>query len=174
MKEWVKVQEKGIVERKDKGTREAGFTLVEVLMVVVILAMLSAIAIPKVSASSDTARRNADIATAHQVKAALDRYQVENGVYPKTGEINEDTVNEGRITSTILIPKYIGKLDANTTQQQAKNQEKGFGVATLASDGSIPDTKTNLIMIYLNTDGTAAEVRTYDAKLATVLWTSAN
>ena len=167
-------QEKEIVKRKDKGRKESGFTLVEVLMVVVILAILSAIAIPKVSASSDSARKNADIATAHQVKAALDRYQVENGVYPKTSEITEDAANEGRVTSAILIPKYIGKLDANTTQQQGGDIEKGFGVATLAGDGLIPDTKTNLIMIYLNADGTAAEVRAYDAKLATVLWTSAN
>lgn len=157
---------------KEKSHSQSGFTLVEVLMVVVILAMLSAIAIPKVSASSDTARKNADIATAHQVKAALDRYQVENGIYPKPAQLTDD--DNGTVTSTVLIPKYIGKLDVNTTQQQAEDK-KGFAVAALETDGTIPaDLKTNLIMIYLSSDGSAAEVRAYDAKLETVLWTSAN
>jgi len=157
---------------KEKSHSQSGFTLVEVLMVVVILAMLSAIAIPKVSASSDTARKNADVATAHQVKAALDRYQVENGIYPKPAQLTDD--DNGTITSTVLIPKYIGKLDVNTTQQQAEDK-KGFAVAALETDGTIPaDSKTNLIMIYLSSDGSAAEVRAYDAKLETVLWTSAN
>jgi general secretion pathway protein G len=161
----------GIKRKATKG-RQSGFTLVEVLMVVVILAMLSAIAIPKVSASSDIARRNADIASAHQVKLALDRYQVENGVYPKTGQLIDD--NKGNITSAVMIPKYIGKLDVNTTQQQATDGKKGFGVEQLAADGSIPEIKTNLIMIYLNGEGTAAEVRVYDVNLDKVLWSSAN
>jgi general secretion pathway protein G len=162
-------------EVRGKGKSQSGFTLVEVLMVVVILAIISSIAIPKVSASSDTARRNADIATAHQVKTALDRYQAENGVYPKTTEVTaSDAANPGTITATALIPKYIGKLDSNTTQQQAATGKKGFGVATLGTNGVIPDTKTNLIMIYLTTDGSAAEVRAYDANLTGIVWTSAN
>lgn len=162
-----------MVKEQGKGKAQSGFTLVEVLMVVVILAMLSAIAIPKVSASSDTARKNVDVATAHQVKAALDRYQVENGVYPKSTQMSADT--EGTITSSVLIPKYISKLDANTTQQQAEGK-KGFGVAALGTDGTIPSTATttNVIMIYLDAQGSAAEVRAYDSKLENVLWTSAN
>ena len=151
---------------------EQGFTLVEVLMVVFILAMLSAIVIPRVSASSETARQNADIATGYQTKSALDRYQVENGIYPKSSEVTAD--NDGKITATALIPKYISKLDADTTQQEA-GTKKGFGVAALAEDGSIPDDeKTNLIMLYLTTNGSAAEVRVYNADLTKVLWSSAN
>lgn len=170
-----RVQKNGKVQQKAMGGKESGFTLVEVLMVVVILGVLSTIVIPKVSASSESARRNADIATAHQVKTALDRYQVENGVYPKKGDITVDINNGGKVTSTTLfIPNYIAKLDANTTQQLGGDLGKGFGVADLVSDGTIPDTKTNLIMIYLNTDGSAAEVRAYDAKQKTVLWSSAN
>lgn len=166
------------VMQQRKVQTQSGFTLVEVLMVVVILAILSAIAIPKVSASSDMARKNADIATAHQVKAALDRYQVENGVYPKSGQITNDTVNKGTVTSALLIPKYIGKLDANTTQQQAEDAKKGFGVAAaaLGTGGTIPSDSvvTNLIMIYLSADGSAAEVRAYNTALDKIVWTSTN
>lgn len=155
-------------------SKRNGFTLVEVLMVVVIISVMAAITIPKISSSSDRARRNADIATAHQVKAALDRYQAENGIYPKplTAEF---TATSGTVTAANFIPKYVAKLDTATTQQKITDDKKGFGVETL-TDGLIPasSTPTNLIMIYLSTDGSGAEVRAYDSKLAEQLWTSSN
>lgn len=160
-------------EQRKSEKAQQGFTLVEVLMVVFIIAMLSAIIIPRVSASSETARKNSDIATGHQIKSALDRYQVENGRYPKTTEVTDD--NAGNITASTLIPKYIGKLSVDITQQEAAEGKKGFGVETLAGNGSIPDdVETNLIMLYLTADGSAAEVRVYDSELDKNLWSSAN
>ena len=156
----------------NKQQPEKGFTMIEVMMVVVILSMLAAVAIPRVSSSAEVARKNSDIATAHQVKAALDRYQVENGIYPKTGEI---TVSNGTVSASGLIPQYIGKLDKSTTQQRATDAQKGFGVTKLETNGAFPSTApTNLIMIYLTDDGSAAEVRAYDAGLQNTLWSSAN
>ena len=149
---------------------EQGFTLVEVMAVVVILAVLAAVAIPKLTSSTETARINADIATGHEVKMALDRYQVENGVYPTLVEM---TVSNGAITNSDFIPKYISKLDKSTTQQRSADERKGFGVAELPAGGSLPP-PTNLIMIYLTDDGSGAEVYTYNSDLSQVLWTSAD
>lgn len=158
-----------------KEVKQGGFTLVEVLMVVVIISVMAAIAIPKVSSSSETARKNADIATAHQVKAALDRYQAENGLYPNKND-TEFSVLEGTVTAPSFIPKYISKLDATTTQQRVEDSKKGFGLGALDSNGLIPETPapTNLIMIYFTDDGSGAEVRAYDATLNTYLWSSSN
>ena len=156
---------------------DKGFTLIEVLAVVIIIGILGAVVIPKLTSSTTNARRKADVATAHQVKAALDRYQVENGNYPKNTEL---TVAAGTVTSSNLIPKYISKLDKSTTQQIVPEGNKGFGVVYVAADATdptkiiIPDTKTNTIMIYLFGDGMAAEVRAYDEGLNDILWTSAN
>ncbi|KLU66280.1 type II secretion system protein G precursor [Desulfosporosinus acididurans] len=162
--------------------RENGFTLIEVMAVIIIMGIIAAVIIPKMTSSTALARKKADVATAHQVKAALDRFQVENGVYPKPGELTADT--NGEVTCSELIPKYIGKLDKTTTQQTVADGNKGFGVAQLTADDSdkshysIPepgdkgDIKT--IMIYLSSDGLAAEVRAYDDDLKTVLWTSSN
>lgn len=154
--------------------RESGFTLIEVLAVIIIIGVVGAISIPKLAASTVSARQKADVATAQQVKAALDRYQLENGAYLKAADL---TVAAGTVTSTKLIPKYISKLDAETTQQVVPAvANKGFGIDALEEDYSIPDpaTVTNTIMIYLSSDGLAAEVVAYDEGLDTVLWTSAN
>lgn len=156
--------------------REDGFTLIEVMAVIVIIGVLGAVVIPKLTSSTANARRKADIATAHQVKAALDRYQLETGTYPKNTEL---TVSQGTVTSSKLIPKYISKLDKSTTQQIVPEGNKGFGVVNIMADSTdptkfvIPDTKINTIMIYLFGDGLAAEVRAYDEGL-NVLWTSAD
>ena len=154
--------------------RENGFTLIEVLAVIIIIAVLGAVAIPKLVSSTANARQKADVATGHQVKAALDRYQLENGTYP-----TDLTGTSGVVSSASLIPKYISKLDTSTTQQAADAGKKGFGVAsiTAVSDPlvmAIPDTKTNIIMIYMNSNDLVAEVQVYDQSLATLLWTSAN
>ena len=155
--------------------RENGFTLIEVLAVIIIIGVLGAVAIPKLVSSTAYVRQKADVATAHEVKAALDRYQVENGTYP-----TDLTGSGGVVSSASLIPKYISKLDKSTTQQNAADDKKGFGVVSVAAvvadpmKMTIPDTKTNTIMIYLNSNNLAAEVRAYDEGLANVLWTSAN
>jgi general secretion pathway protein G len=161
--------------------RENGFTLIEVMAVIIIIGVIAAIVIPKMTLSTSSARRKADVATAHQVKAALDRYQVENGIYPMSSELTVGT--DGEVVCPKLIPKYIGKLDRNTTQQVVADTNKGIGVAELQADNAdntiyvIPSTTDKTVkpvMIYLSSDGVAAEVRAYDESLKNVLWTSAN
>lgn len=156
--------------------QDKGFTLIEVLAVIIIIAGLAAIAIPKLVSSTANAKQKADVATAHQVKAALDRYQVENGTYPKNLE-----AKDGKVTAPGFIPNYISKLDASTTQQVVVGKE-GFGESTLTADASdntlylfpADHTPDRIIMIYLSADGLAAEVRAYDEKMKEPIWTSAD
>ena len=150
-----------------RNSKDRGFTLLEIMMVVVILGVLAAVAITKLGTSGETARINADIATAHQLKSALDRYQVETGLYPKSGQI---TANAGVVTAAQLIPNYISKLGPTTTQQRAADNRKGFGVTALNPRGQA----TNLIMIYLTDDGSAAEVCAFNTDLSQELWSSAD
>ncbi len=145
-----------------------GFTLIEVMLVVVILSVLAAIAVPSLTASADVAREKADITTGRVVKAALDRYEIEKGIYPQIGEIN--TVN-GKITGEGFIPKYIKKLDPTITQQITEEINKGFGIAEILQGQSFPE-PTNLVMIFLTSDGSEAEVRVYNKSLTDVLWSS--
>jgi general secretion pathway protein G len=60
-----------------------GFTLVEMLLVLVILATLAAIIYPKVMGRSEQARLTAAQTQIANFKTALDAFEVDNGYYPK-------------------------------------------------------------------------------------------
>jgi general secretion pathway protein G len=63
-----------------------GFTLVELLLVLVILATLAAIVVPKFSGRTEQARITATHTQISNFETALDAFEVDNGYYPKTNE----------------------------------------------------------------------------------------
>jgi general secretion pathway protein G len=66
------------------GSRARGFTLIEVMVVIVILGVLAALVVPRILDRPDDARRvaaRADIAT---IAAALKLYRLDNQRYPTT------------------------------------------------------------------------------------------
>ena len=69
------------IERRKK---RRGFTLVEILVVVVILGLLAALVIPNVVGQSDDARRTAAVVQIKEIESALDIYRLHNGFYPTT------------------------------------------------------------------------------------------
>jgi general secretion pathway protein G len=60
----------------------AAFTLVEMLLVLVILAVLAAIVIPKFSGRSQQAKETAAKSQISSIEIALDSFEVDNGFYP--------------------------------------------------------------------------------------------
>jgi len=74
-----------MMQRKHKPARGA-FTLIELLLVLVILAVLAAVVIPKLTGRVETARRNATIAELSHLKSAIDTFEVDNGRYPTSSE----------------------------------------------------------------------------------------
>ncbi len=67
-------------------TRKAikkGFTLVEILIVVVILGILAAIVIPQFTSASESAKRSSVISQLHTIRSQLELAQIQhNGSYP--------------------------------------------------------------------------------------------
>jgi type II secretion system protein G len=59
-----------------------GLTLIELLIVVIILGALAAIAIPRINASSRTARQNACNTNVDTLNTAIEMYRIDKGDYP--------------------------------------------------------------------------------------------
>lgn len=66
--------------------RQSGFTLMEVLVVVAILAILAAIVVPQIMNRPDEARRVAAKADIAAIVQALKLYRLDNGNYPATDQ----------------------------------------------------------------------------------------
>ena len=63
-----------------------GFTIIEVMVVVVILAILAAIIVPKIMSRPEEARIVKVKSDITAIQAALDLYKLDNGFYPSTDQ----------------------------------------------------------------------------------------
>lgn len=64
--------------------KDAGLTLIELMVVVVILALLAVVIVPRVIDRPDQARAARAQADIGAIAAALDLYRLDNGMYPTT------------------------------------------------------------------------------------------
>ena len=62
-----------------------GFTLIEIMVVVVILGILGALIVPNIVGRPDEARVTAAKSDLQQIGNALDLYRMDNGHYPSKG-----------------------------------------------------------------------------------------
>ena len=67
-------------------TRSRGFTLIELMVVVVILGILAAVVVPRVMDRPEQARITAAQSNIRAIRSALDMYKLDNHVYPSTDQ----------------------------------------------------------------------------------------
>lgn len=66
------------------GKKRTGFTMIEMLVVVVILGLLATLVVPKVVGQGEEAKKTATMVQIKEIEQALDMFKLDNGFYPST------------------------------------------------------------------------------------------
>ncbi len=78
---FLKKVEKSLEEKYQK---KKGFTLIEVLVVLIILGLIAAIIVPRITGRVDEAKVETTKIQLKAIKDALEQYKLDNGMYPTT------------------------------------------------------------------------------------------
>ncbi|MBI1290749.1 type II secretion system protein GspG [bacterium] len=127
--------------RQGRNSRRRGFSLVEMLLVLVILATLAAIVIPRFAGRSEQAKVTAAETQITSISTALDSFEVDNGFYPPSGEgLTQLTTKPDSATN--WRGPYLKQGVPNDPWGAAyvyefpgKNNEQGYDLSSLGPDG---------------------------------------
>ena len=121
-----------------------GFSLIELLLVMAMMAILSTLMLPNLLGAQDKARESGVRAVAHAIQLALESYYVDHGAYP-TGnnlgvvETYGILVTEGQMTKKPKNP-YTGKdYVADDAQGQIVYSQGATGGYSLKAYGRTTD-----------------------------------
>ncbi len=135
----MKHQNKDMKKRK---TKRSGFTLVEMLLVLVILATLAAIVVPKFAGRTEQARVTAAETQIATLKTAINMFEVDNGYYPKGSDGLKDLVEEPSNAQDWKGP-YIEDIPKDpwgndyVYENPGKHNKSGFDLMSMGPDGRV-------------------------------------
>lgn len=123
---------------------ERGFTFIEIMVVVAILAILAALVVPRIMGRTDDAKRIAAKVQIRNIEGALQLYKLDNGVYPTTEQGMKALVEK---PSTGVVPKkwklggYLPKLPedpwGNPYKYLSPSQKGDYEIISLGTDGEV-------------------------------------
>ena len=117
-----------------------GFTLIEIMVVILIIGLLALMVVPRLRGVADRAKRTKAQADIQELKQGLDRYYLDNGSYPTTDQGLQALVSPptgGRLPSNYEQGGYIEKLPSDPWGNQYFYQSDGstYALKSFGPDG---------------------------------------
>jgi general secretion pathway protein G len=125
---------------------DSGFTFIEIMVVVAILAILAALVVPRIMGRTDDAKRTAAKVQIRNIEGALQLYKLDNGVYPSTEQGLKALIEK---PSVGVVPKkwklggYLQKLPEDPWGNPYKYlspapvQRGDYEIMSLGTDGEV-------------------------------------
>lgn len=123
-----------------------GFTMVEMLLVLVILATLAAIVVPKFTGRSEQAKETAAKTQISNISTALDAFEVDNGYYPSGSDGLQELIEEPKDAKNWRGPYLKQNIpndpwgNAYIYEYPGKHNDKGYDLMSMGPDGRVGGT----------------------------------
>jgi general secretion pathway protein G len=131
-----------------------GFTFIEIMVVVAILAILAALVVPRIMGRTDDAKRTAAKVQIRNIEGALQLYKLDNGVYPSNEQGLKALVEKpsvGVIPKKWKIGGYLQKLPEDPWGNPYKYLSPSQ--SPIQSSGQSSSLRGEYDIISLGTDG---------------------
>ncbi len=152
-------------------TAQKGFTLIELMIVVAIIGILAAIAIPQYQNYVGRSNVAAAVQTLSSNKTGLESFVMENGFFPdgKTAAVEEKKDTDGKVTTVGVLgqtPKDLGIVQPTfgTVSLVPISAESGAGAIRLKMNTGNPGIKDKETQFLRSADGTWTCETTIEAK----------
>ena len=125
---------------RDRRRTQGGFTLIEIMVVILILGLLATIVVQSLRGATDKAKRTKAQADLHELQTALDRYYLDSGFYPTTDQGLQALVSRpqsGRIPANYEDGGYIQRVPPDPWGNPYFYQSDGNGyvLKSFGADG---------------------------------------
>lgn len=126
----------------DRRLREAGFTLIEIMVVIVILGLLAALVVPKLVGRTEEAKRTQTRIQIKNIQQAMELFKLDNGFFPSTDQGLEALVRmpeAGRIAKNYRKGGYLERVPkdpwGNPFVYVSPGQNADYDISSYGADG---------------------------------------